>query len=280
MTPRRHGSWHLIIMTASNQFAPIGELVNLTGKKALITGAARGIGYAIAYRLAEAGATVTLVDLNQEKGNQAANDLCANGFSAAFLRCDVSREEDVIQTVNTASQHMHGLNILVNNAGIFPFTPILEMASEDMDRVLGINIKGICYFVREAARIMIEQKKSGSIINIASIDSLHPSHRGMSLYDASKGAVLTLTRSLAKELGPAGIRVNAIAPGGILTEGALSQKGDQFNRAGLKEFMSRIILGRMGKPDDIGRVALFLASDLSSYVTGSLITVDGGYLLS
>jgi 2-dehydro-3-deoxy-D-gluconate 5-dehydrogenase len=267
-------------MTSQNKFPSIGEMLNLTGKKALVTGGARGIGYAIVYRLAEAGATVTIVDLNSEKGNQAAHDLAACGYSVAFLPCNVSREEEVKRTVSAASASMHGLDILVNNAGIFPSTPVLQMASADMDSVLAVNIKGVFYMIREAAGYMIEHNTAGSIINIASIDSVHPSHKNMSLYDASKGAVLTLTRSLAKELGPAGIRVNAIAPGGILTEGALSQKGEQFNRAGLKEFMSRITLGRMGKADDIGRVALFLASDLAGYMTGSLITVDGGYLLS
>jgi NAD(P)-dependent dehydrogenase (short-subunit alcohol dehydrogenase family) len=141
-------------------------------------------------------------------------------------------------------------------------------------------LKGLLYFSREVGRWMVEKKTGGCIINLASIDALHPSHKGLSIYDASKGAVLTVTKSLAKELGQEGIRVNAIAPGGILTEGALSQKGEQNTRAGLKEFMSRITIGRMGTPDDIGRVALFLASDLSGYMTGSLLTVDGGYLLS
>jgi 2-dehydro-3-deoxy-D-gluconate 5-dehydrogenase len=267
-------------MNVQNKYPPIKEMLDLTGKKALVTGGAMGIGYAIAYRLAEAGSEVTIVDLNHEKGRKAAQDISSYGYPVSFLPCDVSREEEVIKTVSASAAGMHGLNILVNNAGVFPLTPVLQMTSSDMDRVLGVNIKGAFFMIREVARIMEEQKTSGSIINIASIDSVHPSHIGMSLYDASKGAVLTLTRSLAKELGPAGIRVNAIAPGGILTEGAISQKGEQFSRAGLKEFMPRITLGRMGKADDIGRVALFLASDLAAYMTGSLITVDGGYLLS
>ena len=259
---------------------PIGELISLAGKKALVTGGARGIGLAIAYRLAEAGAAVTIADLNEEKGREAVQDLSACGFQASFLTCDVSREEDVAKTVNSAAAGMGGLNILVNNAGIFPYTPIMQMQADEIDGVLGVNVKGMLLFIREAARLMIHRKCSGCIINIASIDSVHPSHRGMSLYDASKGAVLTLTKSLARELGPENIRVNAIAPGGILTEGALTQKGEMFDRAGLRGFMSRITLGRMGSADDIGRVALFLASDLASYMTGSMILVDGGYLLS
>ncbi len=267
-------------MTEKRQPPSSAKLISLAGKKALVTGGARGIGFGITYRLAEAGASVTIVDLNEEKGQEAVQDLNGYGYQVKFMSCDVSREEDAKKTVNSAFSAMGGLHILVNNAGIFPYTPILQMGTTDIDSVLSVNVKGMLYFTREAARLMVAQKCFGSIINIASIDSIHPSHRGMSLYDASKGAVLTLTKSLARELGPEGIRVNAIAPGGILTEGALSQKGEQFNRAGLKEFMSRITLGRMGSADDIGRVALFLASDLSSYMNGSLVTVDGGYLIS
>ncbi len=268
-------------MTSQKKYPALGELINLTGKKALITGGARGIGFAIAYRLAEAGAQLAVVDVDADKGRNAAQSLVDLGYAAFFLRCDVSQEEEVKKTVSTAITRMDEINILVNNAGVFPFTPLHQMTSADIEKVLSVNLKGLIYFTREVSRRMVEQKRPGCIINLASIDSLHPSHKGMSIYDASKGAVLTITRSLAKELGGEGIRVNAIAPGGILTEGALSQKnGEQFSRAGLKDFLSRIVLGRMGVADDIGRVALFLASDLSSYMTGALLTVDGGYLLS
>ena len=267
-------------MTSKSKYPPIGELINLSGKKAIVTGGAMGIGFSIAYRLAEAGAAVCIIDLNEEKGGRAALELANFGYQAFFLCCDVSQEEEVKNAVNVAITRLAGINILVNNAGIFPFTPLLQVTSADIDKVLAVNLKGLLYFSREVGRWMVEKKTGGCIINLASIDALHPSHRGLSLYDASKGAVLTVTKSLAKELGPEGIRVNAIAPGGILTEGALSQKGEQNTRTGLKEFMSRITLGRMGTPDDIGRVALFLASDLSGYMTGSLLTVDGGYLLS
>jgi 2-dehydro-3-deoxy-D-gluconate 5-dehydrogenase len=267
-------------MTPEKKFVPLHELISLAGKKALVTGGAMGIGYAIAYRLAEAGAAVCIIDRNEEKGRQAAGNITDCGYQAFFLAADVSREEEVKSAVSSALAAMGAIDILVNNAGIFPFTPILQMTAEDIEKVLAVNLKGTVLFTREAARRMIEQKRSGCIINLASIDSLHPSHKGLSVYDASKGAVLTLTRSLARELGPDGIRVNAIAPGGILTEGALTQRSGENSRAGLREFMSRLPLGKMGIADDIGRVALFLASDLSSYMTGSLVVVDGGYLVS
>jgi 2-dehydro-3-deoxy-D-gluconate 5-dehydrogenase len=267
-------------MTAENKPVPLSELISLAGKKALVTGAAMGIGYAIAYRLAEAGATVCLVDRDLEKGRQSARQICEYGYRAFFLGCDVSREEEVRAAVSGALAQMGSIDILVNNAGIFPFAPLLQLTAGDIDKVLGVNLKGVLFFTREVASKMIEGKRGGCIINLASIDSLHPSHKGLAVYDASKGAVLTLTKSLARELGPEGIRVNAIAPGGILTEGAIRQRSGENSRAGLREFMSRLPLGKMGKADDIGRVALFLASDLSAYMTGSLVVADGGYLLS
>ncbi len=269
-------------MSPDNKYLPIHELISLAAKKAVVTGGAMGIGYAIAYRLAEAGATVAIADLNEEKGQKAAQDLTGYGFKAFFLRCDVSQEEDVKKTINAAINAMEGLDILVNNAGIFPFTPLLQLTAADIEKIFAVNVKGILYMTQEVSRWMIDHKQGGCIINLASIDSLHPSHKGLPVYDASKGAVLTLTKSLARDLGSSGIRVNAIAPGGIMTEGAVSQSrsSGETSRTGLREFMSRLPLGRMGVADDIGRVALFLASDLSSYMTGSLIVVDGGYLLS
>ncbi|MBN1188255.1 MAG: SDR family oxidoreductase [Dehalococcoidales bacterium] len=267
-------------MTFDKKFVPLRELVSLAGKKALITGGAMGIGYAIARRLSEAGAAAGIVDCNEEKGRQSVRELEAAGCQSCFFRCDVSREEEVSQTVKSAINMMGAVDILVNNAGVFPSTPIDSLTAGDIERVFSVNLKGTLYFAREVSRCMIEQKRSGCIINLASIDALHPSHKTFSVYDASKGAVLSLTRSLARELGPSGIRVNAIAPGGILTEGAMNLRSAENSRTALREFMSRIPLGKMGMADDIGRAALFLASDLSAYMTGSLVVVDGGYLLS
>jgi 2-dehydro-3-deoxy-D-gluconate 5-dehydrogenase len=267
-------------MTFEKKFIPLSDLISLAGKQALVTGGAMGIGYAIAYRLAEAGAGVCIIDRNQEKGLSSAREICDCGFKAFFLACDVSHEDEVKNVVAAAQERMGGLDILVNNAGIFPFTPLLQISAADIERVLAVNLKGVIFFTREVAGRMVEQKRGGCIINLASIDSLHPSHKGLSVYDASKGAVLTLTKSLAKELGAEGIRVNAIAPGGIMTEGVITQPSPENSRAGLKEFMSRLPMGKMGRADDIGRVALFLASDLSAYMTGSVVVVDGGYLLS
>jgi 2-deoxy-D-gluconate 3-dehydrogenase len=157
------------------------------------------------------------------------------------------------------------------------------MTEKDFDEVVSVNLKGTLLCSRAAGQRMIEQGRGGSIINIASIEAMRSSGDGMVAYAASKGAVLTLTKSLARELGRHDIRVNVIVPGCIVTEGirsvfsgAPSNKG----KAQLKAFMSRMLLGRMGEADEIGRVALFLASDLASYITGSMVLVDGGYLVT
>jgi 2-dehydro-3-deoxy-D-gluconate 5-dehydrogenase len=271
-------------MSADSKFTSLNRLISLSEKKALVTGGAMGIGFAIAYRLAEAGATVGIMDIDEVKGRQAAQDsqdLLDCGYPTFFFPCDISQEDQVRNTFESASVKMKGLDILINNAGIFPSSPLMETTAKDIEKVLAINVMGLLYCAQEAGRRMIEQKRNGSIINLASIDSIHPSHKEFAVYDASKGAVLTLTKSLAKEFGTYGIRVNSIAPGGIMTEGTMIQsRTSQNSRATLKEFLTRVPLGRMGKPDDIARVALFLASDLSGYMTGANLLVDGGYLLS
>jgi 2-dehydro-3-deoxy-D-gluconate 5-dehydrogenase len=267
-------------MTQSSKYPGLRELVDLNGKKALVTGGAMGIGYAIADRLSEAGAAVAVLDLNEEKGQKSTQTLIDKGRRAYFVRCDVRHEEEINQACATVIDQMSGIDILVNNAGVFPFTPLDLISAAEIDNVLAINLKAVMLFCRQFSRWASEQKRGGTIINIASIDAVHPSHQGLSIYDASKGGVLTLTKSLAKELGPSGIRVNALAPGGILTEGVLAQRNPASTRHGLREFMSRIPLGRMGAADDVARAALFLASELSSYMTGQMIGVDGGYLVS
>lgn len=270
-------------MAERKKFRPIGELFTLKGKRAIVTGGAQGIGFAISYRFAESGAAVVIADINDQAAEKACHNLAESGYQAIPIKCDVSNEADVQNMVSAAASKMGGVDILVNNAGIYPRLPLAQMTAADVDRVVSVNIKSIFLCSRETSQRMIEQKKGGVIINLASIDAVHPSARGLSAYDASKGAVLTATKSLALELGQHDIRVNAIAPGGILTEGVVSTvggPGTEQGRAQLKAFMARMVLGRMGEADDVGRVALFLASDLASYITGSVIFVDGGYLIS
>jgi NAD(P)-dependent dehydrogenase (short-subunit alcohol dehydrogenase family) len=242
-----------------------------------------GIGFAISYRLAEAGATIAIVDTNSERSQQARQELSNYGYRTICIKCDVSKEDEVQDMVKAAEGEVGGIDILVNNAGIYPRVLMAEMSGEDFEQVMAVNLKGAFLCSREVSRQMIQQRRGGCIINIASIDAVHPSSKGLSAYDASKGGVLSLTKSMALELGQHDIRVNAIAPGGIMTESMISNvtgSSTAKGKAELKAFMARMALGRMGDADDVGRVAIFLASDLASYMTGSLIVVDGGYLIS
>jgi 2-deoxy-D-gluconate 3-dehydrogenase len=265
------------------EYVPLRELINLTGKSAIVTGGAMGIGLAISGRLAEAGAKVLLADINAGEAKNASAELNSLGYDTKFTECNVADENDVKKTMSDAVKILGGIDILVNNAGIYPRKPLDEMTGEDFERVISVNLIGTFLCSRYAIPVMIKNQRGGCIINIASIEAIHPSSTGMSAYDASKGGVLMLTKSLSREVGSYGIRVNAIAPGSIKTRGVLSQTGVSRDRAQLKElksFISRIALDRMGDADDIARVALFLASELSSYITGDLIVVDGGYLVS
>ncbi len=246
-----------------------------------------GIGFAISSRLAEAGASVLIADMAAGEAGEAARNLRALGYRAECFLCDVSKEDDVRKMVSTCVERMGGVDILVNNAGVYPRKLLGAMEGKDFDEVIAVNLRGTFLCSRYAGIEMVRRRGGGCIINIASIEAVHPSASGMSAYDASKGGVWALTKSLARELGQYGIRVNAIAPGAVRTRGVFSQLGKsgsaEEEKAQLKElksFMSRMVLGRMGDADEVARVALFLASDLSSYVTGEMIVVDGGYLVS
>lgn len=270
-------------MVPISEYTPIGEIISLTNKRAVITGGAMGIGFAISYRLAEAGASIVIVDIHRERAEKASEELRSNGYEASFIQADVSKEKEVKDMVNTIVGEAGGIDILVNNAGIYPYIPFAQITGDDIDRVISVNLKGTLLCSREVSSNMIQQRQSGCIINIASISSSRPVSKGFSIYDASKGGVQSLTKSMALELGQHSIRVNAIAPGSIMTEGMLSQgKGLQPSewKAELKKFMASTVLGRLGRADDIGRAALFLASDLASYITGTLIVVDGGFQLT
>ncbi len=265
----------------------IAQMFDLTGKTALVTGAAMGIGQGIAERLAEAGAVVVLVDLNAEKGKAAAEEIKKKGRKAEFIQADAGKPVDIEKAVEFAVKAFGGLDILVNNAGIFPFSPALSLSEELWDKVMNVNLKGAFLFAQKAARKMATGRKGGRIVNIASIDAIHPSGN-LAHYDASKGGMMMLTKSLALEWTKSGILVNAVAPGSIATPGvaqgaatmaAAGMRPEQMEEM-LKTFNARIPLGRAGDPDEIAKVVLFLASDAASYMTGETVVVDGGYLLS
>lgn len=265
---------------------PINSLLHLSGKVAIVTGGAKGIGFGIAARLAEAGAIVVIADLNKEEAEKAAADLIAKGWKAKGTVVDVSAEEDVKKLALEVVSEFGSVDILVNNAGIYPNIPVSKMTLAEFEKVLAVNLKGVFLCTKYVSEEMIRSGKGGKIINITSIDALHPSSVGLAHYDASKHGVWGFTKNIALELAPHKIWVNAIAPGGILTPGVQKLQQDIPAAAGvdmqkmLEGFLAKIPMHRMGEPDDIGKVALFLASDMSSYMTGSQIVVDGGVLLS
>jgi 2-deoxy-D-gluconate 3-dehydrogenase len=261
--------------------ASLQQLIDLKGKTAIITGGAMGIGLGIARRLAEAGANVVIADLNETAGNTAAKELNDNGWQAAFIKTDVSDAQQVNSATDFAVKTYGGIDILVNNAGIYPIIPVMQMTASDFEKILSVNLKSVFLFTKSVAEVMIKQGRGGKIINITSIDALHPSSVGLAVYDASKHGLWGFTKNTALELAPNNIQVNAIAPGGIATPGTgVGQPVNPAVEAILKKFLEKIPMKRMGEPDDIGKVALFLASDLSSYMTGSQVVVDGGVLLS
>jgi 2-deoxy-D-gluconate 3-dehydrogenase len=261
----------------------ISELLNLAGKVAVVTGAAKGIGFGIAYRLAEAGATVLITDVDAEGADKAAAKLTGQKWQARALAADVSSEDDVKRIIDTCAKELGSLDILVNNAGIYPAEPIADMSYADFEKVIRVNLAGAFLTIKYGSELM-KQKDGGKIINITSIDALHPTMVGLAHYDASKHGLWGLTKNAALELAPHNIQVNAIAPGGVATPGAAAMQQPSADTEMLKRqteaFLAKIPMHRMGEPDEIGKVVLFLASDMSSYMTGSQIVVDGGALLS
>ncbi len=264
----------------------ISELFDLSGQTAIVTGGSVGIGRGIVERLAEAGANVMVVDIDEQEGQKLAQSLQNTQGKVAFVRADVRKIDEIEQAIQKTVNQFGGLNILVNNAGVFPFSPLQHVTPELWDRVQGINLRGAFFFAQKAAAQMAKQGQGGAIINVASIDAFHPTG-SLVPYDSSKGGMVMMTKSLALELGKQNIRVNGIAPGGIATPGASAGSAATFAQMTpeqiqemMTSFTARIPLGRQGQPDDIATVALFLASDAARYITGDTIIVDGGFLLS
>ena len=256
---------------------------SVAGRNALVTGGAMGIGYGIAARLAEGGANVLIADLDHAAARHAAERLADAAGRPVAARLDVSDSESCDAAVQRCVDEFGSIDLLVNDAGIFPASPVLEMSPEFFDRVLGVNLRGIFFMCKAAGKQMVTQGHGGKIINIASVDSVHPSFPGLAAYDASKGGVLSFTKNFALEMAAHGVTVNAIAPGGVRTEGSsrpMAGMTEEQSAAMTAAFIQRIPLHRMGEPDDIAKVAIFLASSAADYMTGELVVVDGGMLLS
>ncbi|MFZ1756403.1 MAG: SDR family oxidoreductase [Caldilineaceae bacterium] len=258
---------------------PLDKLISLHGKQALVTGAGTGIGRAIAYRLAEAGADLILVDIHRQNLEIVRDELATFRTQITIHQVDISQHE--------ARQEMWQQiagdkpDILVNNAGIYPFKDFLDVDEALAARIFDTNLNSVIWLCQEMIRRRF--KIGGAIINIASIEAILPFKEDLAFYSVSKAGVIALTRALAKEHARHGFRVNVVLPGGIVTPGTLSAAKDIFPmRLGLLktgyDFKQRLPIGRFGQPDEVARIVLVLASELASYVHGAVIPVDGGFL--
>lgn len=247
--------------------------MKLQNKVAIVTGSGRGIGRAIAIELAKAGANVVVTSRHTEECQEVCDVIDADGGASLCVKCDVSKSDEVKNLVKETVEKFGTVDILVNNAGIVRQKPLTETSEEDWDLTLDVNLKGAFLFCKEVAPIMME-KKSGKIISIASIAG-EVGFMNLSAYCASKGGLVNLTRELALELAPYNVQVNAIDPGVIETQMTEGMLEDEESKNGL---LAQIPMGRVGQPEEIGKAALFLASDDASYVTGQTLAVDGGWV--
>ena len=264
-------------MFSKNEKKPLTELMSLKGKSAVITGSASGIGKAIAFRFAEANADLELVDLNTEGLKRVKDELSAFPVEIGVHKVDLAEKEEI----SSLWDGLGDVDVLVNNAGTYPEKDFLEIDGEFLESVMDVNLNQVLWM---SQRFISRRKgKGGSIINVASIEALLPFKEHLSHYSMAKAGVIALTRGLARDYGKDGFRANAILPGGIITPGTMGMAKEVYKlrldlvKTGL-EFRSRLPMRRLGDPDEVARIALVLASELSSYVTGALVAVDGGFL--
>lgn len=244
----------------------------MNDKVVLVTGSARGIGFRIAETFAEKGAKTVILDINQEIVDKAVEDLKARGFEAFGYILDVTNAELVETVFKQVNKELGSLDVLINNAGITKDNLIMRMKEAEWDAVINVNLKGTFNCTQKISRYMMKQK-SGVIINIASVIGIM-GNAGQANYAASKGGVIALTKSTAKELASRNIRANAVAPGFIETDMTAS-----LSEEVVENYAKAIPLGKMGQTEDIANLCLFLASDGAKYITGQTINVDGGLIM-
>jgi 3-oxoacyl-[acyl-carrier protein] reductase len=246
--------------------------IDISGRRALVTGAGAGIGRQIAGRLAEAGATVAVCDIVKDGAEATAAAIVAAGGQARSYVLDVADLATVQRTCDVVASDLGGIDILVNNAGITRDNLMLRMTEDDFDRVIAVNLKGAFNLTKVCSRSMMKERW-GRIVNISSVIG-QMGNAGQVNYAAAKAGMIGLTKSAARELAGRNVTVNAVAPGFIAT--AMSEKLDAATR---EAYVNRIPLRRAGTPDDVARACLFLVSDLADYITGQVIRVDGGMLM-
>jgi 2-deoxy-D-gluconate 3-dehydrogenase len=263
----------------------LADLFDLSGQVAVVTGAGSGIGQACAARLAQVGAKVLCADIDADAAKATAAGLESAGWTAAGAVTDVRVEADAERTAADAVGRWGRVDVVVNAAGVFPPSPALETSAEFWDNVHAINVKGTFLTSQACARHMAAGGQGGRIVNLASKSAYQPS-KGLVHYSSTKGAVVSMTKALALEWAPHGIRVNAVAPGAVKTAGTQLVAGlmvtDEPRSAEeiRAAHLARCPLGRQAEPDEMARIILFLATDASSYITGSTVIADGGFMLS
>jgi len=243
----------------------------LKDKVAIVTGAAKGIGRGIALALAKEGALVVVSDLNDAECLDVVAEIEKLGSEGIAVKCDVSQKADVDELISAAMTKWGRLDILANNAGIYPFKPFEEITEEGWDKVINVNLKSVFLTSQAAVKVM---KPGSKIVNISSIAAF-VGFAGLTHYCATKGGLNGLIRALALELAPKKINVNNVAPGAIETPGATGAQTEEMKKATI----ATIPAGRMGQPEDIANAVVFLASDRADYITGQTLVVDGGYIL-
>jgi len=266
----------------TNNLLELSMLISLEGKKTLISGAGSGIGRAIAKRFAEAGSDLVLLDIDEKGLCQTRDTMQKFTSRVSICKLDLSKKAQIDSLWEDFNNEIP--DILINNAGIYPFKNFLELDEDELNKTIDVNLNSIFWMCQNFIKKRIN--KGGIIVNLSSIEAILPFKEDLAHYSVSKAGVLALTRSLARDYGRNNFRINTILPGAIKTPGtdslvkmAISKMKVKLIKTGY-DFQNRLALGRWGNPDEVAKVALFLCSDLASYVQGAMLPVDGGFLSS